>query len=333
MSPDGDEIRAPMENSHQPGYGDKYYAKLKALERQIVDEYQELYTAMLTFTGSMRNDNGGWRCPADHLREVIDTWRPDEGRGVYHELRDVLSGKNWEYALVVEKHGNGYGHVHVAVFVDGEVSESDFHSVIDTHLRHCDIAYKDAHNYHSPDPDARPISVNRVDPDIDLEDTDTNSHDVEAIGNLGSYVGEYIGAYGEALFDRSIEELAFRAVSWATSTQLVRFSNGANEMIDEDLDRGGDDLLEDPVPVSNPDFDPEDPQGSPVKYENVGWELLGVETVDRDGADLHTIEHSGVSYTAIDGSEHLDPPKKMPPDRPQPRVESSSLRSFAADDD
>ncbi|MFB6137532.1 MAG: hypothetical protein ABEJ42_04225, partial [Halobacteriaceae archaeon] len=229
--PDGETVRGQMPNSHQPRYGDRYYARLKALERQMLQRYSNLSVALLTLTGSSKNDNGGWRCPADHLRDVINSWRPDRGRGVYHALRDSLSDREWEYALVVEKHQSGYGHVHVAVFVDGELEESDFHSAIDAHLRHCDIAHRDAHDYYSEDLEERPISVSEVNPA--LEPDQYGEHDM--IGNIGSYIGEYIGAHGEPLFDRGVDELAFRAACWATGTQMVRFSNGANEMIDDDL--------------------------------------------------------------------------------------------------
>ena len=190
-----------MENRQMPQYGDRYYARIKAFERQFVKEYDDPHSAMLTFSGSSENANGGWRCPADHLWDVIESWRPKRGRGVYHVLRDVLEDKPWEYVIVVEKHRSGYGHVHCGVFIDGKIAEEDFHRVIDTHLRKCDIAGWDAHNYHSPDPSDRPISVNRIDPG-NVEDG--------SIGNLGSYLGEYIGAYGEELFKRGLDELMLR---------------------------------------------------------------------------------------------------------------------------
>ena len=208
---------------------------------------------------------------ADHLRDVVESWRPDRGRGVYHKPRTVLDGKRWEYALVVETHRSGYGHVHCAVFVDGEVEESEFHSVIYTHLRKCEIAGWKAHDYHSPNEDDRPISVKRINP---------NADDVDAITNLGSYIGEYIGAYGEELFDRDLDELIFRAAAWASGTQIVRFSKGANEMIKRD--RGG------PKPEQpesrfypNSDFDPAhhshpDSDVAPSEVENPGWSIVGV---------------------------------------------------------
>ena len=326
--PEGERVRSPMPNSHQPNYGDTYYARLKALERQMVREYDDLHVAMLTFTGSTRNANGGWRCPADHLRDVIDSWRPDRGRGVYHTLRDALSAYEWEYALVVEKHDSGYGHVHCAVFVDGEIEKSDFHGAIDTHLRKCEIAHRDAHDYYHPDDDKCPISVSSVDTDLD-----PNQQDVEEITNVGSYIGEYIGAYGEALFDRSIEELAFRAAVWATSTQLVRFSTGANEMIDRELEESDSDDCE-PVMVQKTGFDPEaeDPSetvdGAPVEPIEDRWSIEGVGRVDDSGESIYDMHRKGVEYAEIDDAQHLDPPNPQPSDRPQPWTSETALSDY-----
>ncbi|MDZ7849875.1 MAG: hypothetical protein U5K70_03365 [Halodesulfurarchaeum sp.] len=326
--PDGNRVRTQMENAHMPEYGDKYYAKLKALERQIASEYDDLHIAMLTFTGSTKNGNGGWRAVSDHLRDVIDSWRPDRGRGVYHALRDSLECQEWEYALVVEKHQSGYGHVHCAVFVDGEVDESDFHPAIDAHLRTCNIAHRDAHNYFAEDETTRPISVSSVDTDLD-----PNRGDVDKITNVGTYIGEYIGSYGEPLFDRSIEELAFRAAVWATGTQLVRFSTGANELIREELDREQTELKV-PELVQKPEFDPEaeDPgetvEGSPFDVVNKGWSLEGVGRVDSEGETIYDVQNSGVQFVEIADSSHLDPINSQPPDRPQPRAKVRDLESF-----
>lgn len=326
--PDGERVRSQMPNSHQPEYGDRYYARLKALERQMVREYDNLHIAMLTFTGSTRNANGGWRCPADHLRDVIDSWRPDRGRGVYHTLRDALSDYEWEYALVIEKHESGYGHVHCAVFVDGVVDESDFHGAIDTHLRKCDIAHRDAHDYYHEDDEKRPISVSSVDTDLDLQQQDT-----EAITNVGSYIGEYIGAYGESLFDRSIEELAFRAAVWATSTQLVRFSTGANEIIDRELVEPDTDDQE-PVMVEKHQFDPDadDPSetvdGAPVEPIEGRWSIEGVGRIDGSGESIYDMHRNGVQYVEIEDAQHLDPPNPQPPDRPQPQISEAALTDY-----
>ncbi|WP_348612568.1 replication protein [Halobaculum rarum] len=327
-SPEGETVRAPLTNSHQPNYGDKYYARIKALERQITADYDDLYVAMLTLSGSSRNGNGGWRCPADHLRDVIDSFRPNEGRGVYHALYDSLRDYQWEYALVVEHHKTGYGHVHVAIFIDGKVDESDFHSAIDAHLRTCEIAHRDAHDYYSTDPSDRPISVRQVDSELDPDDYEQ----YDKVGNLGSYIGEYIGSYGGELFNRNLEELVFRASCWATGTQMVRFSTGANALIDRELDREEKEDAE-PVVIPNPDFDPEIDASNktdtkPFDVDGETWTLEGIGRVDADGETVYDLQRNGVQYQKIDGAEHLDPPNPQPPDQPFRRTSATSLREF-----
>lgn len=335
-NPDGDLVRAPMPNSHQPQYGDTYYARLKALERQFLARADNPHVVMLTFTASMKNANGGWRCPADHLRDLIDSFtdhvRPAIHRALGSNGADVDS---WEYARVVEHHGNAYGHMHVPLFIDGKVTEEDFRPVIDTHLRHCDPAGASAHDYYAPEAEARPISVARVDADLDPEDYDGTD---DVIGNVGSYVAEYIGAYGEDLFGRSIEELAFRAMCWATQSNRVDFSNGAQDLIDAGLDNQGEVELDDLELLDSERWASEDEieelvtdpnrSVSDALPEHDEWELDGIGIVDRDGETRHAVESKGVEYVQIDGAEHLDPIKHLPPDRPKPRSNKSTLAGF-----
>lgn len=213
------------------------------------------------------------------------------------------------------------------MFVDGKVTESDLHAAIDAHLQVCDIAHRDAHDYHHPDPRKTPISVSSVNPDLEPDHYESES----VIGNLGSYIGEYIGAYGERLFDRGLSELIFRASVWATGTQLVRFSNGANEMIRDDLGRETVERLEqEPVTISNPSFDPEKhatPESDVKPYEvvNPGWSIEGVCRVSRDGETTYSTERNGVQYHQIRGAEHLDPVKRQSTARPQLRTQQTSL--------
>jgi hypothetical protein len=109
------------------------------------------------------------------------------------------------------------------------------------------------------------------------------------IGNLGSYIGEYIRAYGEAPFDRGLDELIFRSAVWATGTQLVRFSTSANQMIRDDLGRETADRLDTKsVLIPNPSFDPEKPATpesdvKPFEVVNPVWSTVGVCRVDNDG--------------------------------------------------
>jgi hypothetical protein len=329
--PDGDLVRAPMPNSHQPQYGDTYYARLKALERQFLATASNPHVVMLTLTASNKNENGGWRCPADHLRDVINSFtdhvRPALHRALGSNGADV---DNWEYARVVEHHpGSAYGHVHVALFIDGVVSEADFRPVIDTHLRHCDPAGANAHNYYAPETEKRPISTSRVDTALDPEDYD-GAEDV--VGNLGSYVAEYIGAYGTELFDRNVEELAFRATCWATSTNRVDFSNGAQELISAEQDDDGKCEAEVVEPSgtdrwSSENYSDRSALDTPPE-QDCCWEFDGIGIVDQNGETCHSVENAGASYVEIDGAGHLDPVKKLPPDRPTPVFTCSRITEF-----
>ncbi|ELZ33405.1 replication-related protein [Halogeometricum pallidum JCM 14848] len=317
--PDGNLVRGQMSNSHQPRYRNRYYARIKALERQAIAQFDDLYVTMLSLTGSMQNANGGWRAPADHLRDVVSSWRPDRGRGVYHALRDSLSAANdvtrWEYAIVTEHHANGYGHIHVAVFTDGPVDQETFRPAVNAHVRKCDIAGAEAHQVTG---DGGVVSVSRVNPDLDPDDYDGSNE----VGNLGSYIAEYIGAGddGGDLLDRELSELIHRAACWATGTQRVRFSTGANELIDDDLAEEPDTDDGEPILVPRPEFDPDadDPgatvgYGAPHEVMNEGWTLDGIGTVDEDGEDVFDPGHEGVIWMNIDDARHLDPPNIQPP--------------------
>ncbi|MFY4815490.1 replication protein [Haloarcula sp. AONF1] len=327
--PDGNLVRAPLRNSHQPEYGNKYYARFKALERRMCMEYDNPQTAMLTLSGSSKNRNGHWRCIVDHLRDVIDSWRPERGRGVYHSLREALdvdAVSEWEYAIAVEHHKSGYGHVHVGIFADGELNEKMFRPVIDKHLEVCDIAHRDGHDYYHPDPEKRPISVNPLADNVE-----------DGVNNMASYLAAYIGASdGSELFDRAPEEILFRAAAWSSTTQRVRFSTGANEMIRRDAEAQGYNHgsgVRDAVSEIGGSWKPgttkeklqdaaADPDRSPAEYlESVGdggsWSLEGVGRVDNEGETVFEVENKTVKYLEIDGAESLDPPVRYGPERPK----------------
>lgn len=348
-SPDGDRVRAPMPNSHQPAYGDKYYARLKALERKVLENYDSPSICMLSLTGSSRTESGGWRCPADHIRDVVNSWRPSRGRGVYHTLRDVLDGYQWEYALITEHHDSGYGHVHVAIFVDGDVSESDFRPVIDSHLRNCEIAGPEAHDYHHPDQEKRPISLKQVDTSFDAKLAQSveqifgegkNSDgldDLAPVSNVAGYLASYIGAHGKELFDRDPSELMFRAACWATGTQMVRFSVGANELIEEDREENStsDSAPDEPVVIPNPDFEEDEEfhrdYNNPCEVVSEPWSLEGIGRVTKDGEEIFQTEHAGVQWETIEDASHLDRPSKTPFRRPRRRGDSAEISEFATD--
>jgi hypothetical protein len=201
--PEGETARTRLENSYQPRYGKRYYAKLKDLERGIERQYEGLTTVMLTFTASHQNAHGKKRCPADHMRDIAEGFKTAR-----KQLYQVLSGQNWQYAKVWEPHESGYGHMHVAVFVeDATVAGEMFKPVLDSYVKNTKAAGSEAHSVDNA------VSVN------------------DDIENLGSYISEYIGIFGDETLERPISEQMFYAVTWATGTRRVEFSNGAQDII------------------------------------------------------------------------------------------------------
>jgi hypothetical protein len=284
--PEGETVRTELENSYMPKYGKRYYAKLKDFERGVAREFEDLTTVMLTFTASHRNDKGGWRCPADHMRDIMDGY--DAAR---KQLHHALSGRNWEYARVWEPHADGYGHLHLAVFVEDSDDRPDLHAddfapVMRSHVENCGPAGSKAH-----DPAGDSVSIN---------------NEVE---NLGSYISEYIGIFGDETLSRPITEQMFYAVTWATNTRRVDFSNGAQELMKREHfrretglrpeDRGGESLKR-WKETGDPDGD--------VSGAQSDWEVASICTVQAGQPNYADPTTGGVETTAIRGRSGVDPP-------------------------
>jgi len=297
--PDGKAARTRLENSYQPRYGKRYYAKLKDMERGINREYESLRTAILTFTASNRNDEGGFRCPADHMRDIMDGY--DAAR---KQLHKVLDGYTWEYARVWEPHESGYGHLHMAVFIDDgdELEAGDFAPVMESHVRNCDPAGWDAHQ-----PWGDSVSLN------------------DNVENLGSYISEYIGIFGEEALDRPISEQAFYATTWATGTRRVDFSNGAHELINREQfrretglrpeDRGGSSYdewkggegVQGPSDNESSESDAQSvTEESEKGAEGGGWSVRSICTVRSRRPSYSDPTTGGVDTTPIDGRRGVD---------------------------
>ena len=301
--PDGETTRTRLENSYQPQYGKRYYAKLKDLERGIEREYEGLKTVMLTFTASNRNANGGLRCPADHMRDIMDGY--DAAR---KQLHKSLSGRNWEYARVWEPHDSGYGHLHLAVFVEDDpdrrdLGPGDCEPAMRAHVANCEPAGWEAHR-----PDGNAVSQN------------------DDVNNLGSYISEYIGIFGEEVLERPVSEQAFYATCWATGTRRVDFSNGAHDLMAREQfrretglrpeDRGGRSFVAwrrtgDPDNVEampDDESDGEAASSGGESAEGSGWSVRSICTVRSGQPEYADPTTGGVDRTAIDGRSGVDPP-------------------------
>jgi hypothetical protein len=307
--PEGETSRTRLENSYQPQYGKRYYAKLKDLERGIERRYENLTTVMLTFSASHLNANGQPRCPADHMREIADGWNTAR-----KQVYQALDGYEWEYARVWEPHEGGerspggYGHLHVAIFVEGDGLEADrFEPVMESYTRNVKAAGTEAHTVENA------VSVN---------------DDVE---NLGSYISEYIGIFGDEVLDRPIYQQMFYAVSWATNTRRVDFSNGAQEIISGEQfrretglkpeQRGeagvGSASVESGGERSQPEgeVDPDDKAVLKLDGEEPGegdgWQVSSICKVMHQEPEYMDPSVGGVEAVDIVGRDGMDPPREV----------------------
>jgi hypothetical protein len=268
QNPEGERVKGSDPHRFAPEYCDKQYAKLKDLERGLRDEYgKRLHTAMLTFTASSTDAEGDPLPPVDHLDELLSSWE-----AVTRSLRREMEGRRYERLAILEPHQSGYVHVHMAVFVDGVVSREDFAPVIEAHLRNCEAAGEDAHDL----ADDSTVSVRHVGADRS-EDT---------IENLGTYLAEYLGAYGEEPTEAPDNVQAANALLWATGKRRWRPSNGAQSYMATNRDEA-------------------------VLSE---WELVAIE--DGDGEE-HEVGVGGGGVTRLttctDVREEEPPPDDDPP--------------------
>jgi hypothetical protein len=245
--PGGDRVTGSSPNRFDPDYADKQYAKLKDLERGLRENWGKLlHTVMLTFTASSTTAEGDPVGPVDHLDDLTGSWD-----AVRRELNRVLDGREWEYLWILEPHESGYLHRHLAVFVKGPVEGGEFAPVIEAHLRNCEGAGRDAHDV----ADESTISVNRV----------ANERNADEIGNLGTYLAEYLGTYGDDALEAPDQQQMANAVLWGTGKRRWQPSQGAQSYMA--TNRGGDVSL---------------------------WEFVGIE--DGDG-EIHDAPSGGTVAT------------------------------------
>ena len=219
---DGETARGGDPHRFDPDYSDKQYAKLKDLERGVGEAFgKRLHTAMLTFTATS-TPAGDPLPPADHLDGLLESWE-----AIRRALDRVLGDRRYARLAILEPHpgdgvNNGYLHIHIAVFVEGKITQRDLAPVIESHVRNCDLAKPDAH-----DPtDESTISIRHAGADrADLEDD-------EQLDELAIYLAEYLGTYGDDdPLDAPEHVQASNALLWATNRQRWRPCQTAQEFM------------------------------------------------------------------------------------------------------
>ncbi len=302
-SPEGETVRAPLENSYQPGYGDKYYARLMDLKRGIERRWGDMTIAMLTLSASTLDRQDRPRPPADHMQDIRDGWQTAR-KQLYH----LLDGREWCYARVWEPTSTegegpeGYGHMHIAVFVrdpEDTVTAGDFTPFMRSFVSNTPPAGWDAH---------RPV-VGGSDGAVSV------THELEE-ANAATYVSEYIGQYGEHLHERPAHERAFLATAWATGTRRVEFDSRAQELI-----RGEEFRRETGLRPEDRGESESDSKGCETGAENEedtegdgeGWTLDCLCDVSNGRPECYTPENSTVNVSMVDGTASSRPKDFGPP--------------------
>jgi len=304
--PDGETVRGRLENSYQPQYGDRYYAKLMDLKRGIERRWSDMSIVMLTLSASTLDQQDRPRPPADHMTDIREGWQTAR-KQLYH----VVDDREWCYARVWEpttrdgQGPEGYGHMHIAVFVrdgDNTVTAGDFEPVMRSYVTNCPPAGWEAHRPPEDDEDSddSPVSVTHQ-----LEDA-----------NAATYVSHYIGQYGDELHERPAHERAFLATTWATNTRRVEFDNTAQDLIKGEQFRRETGLRPEDRGQSESDSkDREtDTDGEQdMEGDGDGWSLDCLCDVSNGRPEYYTPENSTVDTTAIDGTTASQPKNLGPP--------------------
>ena len=248
-----EEFTVPLGVSFSPEYQSATYAKLMALQRQLIGEspddsptgeaftgaYDEPVTVLFGLTASayrvVGESGSGHRPVTDHDREIRGVWSGSSSsvkRSLRYVLEDKLglSSEHYAWWWQSEPHpGDGaaaaYSHSHPIVIFDGarssvpvdEISEETFRSVVAKHVAECEGAEWSGHQIREEGESA--VRVRKPD----------------EIQDFGSYVSKYLSlGPDQDLLERSDEYIMWAASQWATATQKYSKSKTATAAIKAD---------------------------------------------------------------------------------------------------
>jgi hypothetical protein len=193
---------------------------------------------MLTLTGSSRPDGGDPLPPVDHLDELLASWE-----SVSRDLRRTLDDYRSARLAILEPHpgdgpNNGYFHIHIAVFTAGQITAGEFQSVLDKHVKHCDIAEPAQHTTDE-------IQVRHVGRDRNWKHNHALAEGLswtsDSIQNLAGYLAEYLGTSWDDPLDQPEHVQAANSVLWATERQRWRPCSDAQMIMSADQPEPSDD--------------------------------------------------------------------------------------------
>jgi hypothetical protein len=173
--------------------------------------------------------------------------------------------------------------MHVAVFVEADdLAAERFRPVLDSYVSNTGPAGRDAHTI------GNAVSVN------------------DEVENLGSYISEYIGIFGDETLTRPISEQMFYAVTWATNTRRVEFSNGAQGIISGERFRRETGLK--PEQRGEAEGYSEAANGDESGEE---WRVDSICRVRRGTPEYADATSGGVETVPIEGRPGMDPPRDL----------------------
>jgi hypothetical protein len=212
-------------------YQKKYNAQIDAWLRELVGgdrpsggrtaaTFDDPHIALITLSASSKPD--GQRVgPVDHLEALQESWR-----STYHAIRNRLrslgfDSSEWQYDRRAEPHKNDrgdgrginecYGHEHVVLVVDGEVSAEELRPVVEKHVEANKWAGEEAHG-------ADAVEVRTPD----------------ELNDPAAYVADYCSIDPVGLFDRSPAYQAWAAAATAANYRTVTRSEAAREAAEAD---------------------------------------------------------------------------------------------------
>jgi len=230
---DTEEYHVDAQTRWSKSYQKKYAAQLDAWLRELTGgqrpsggetapSFDNPRIGLITLSASSKP--GGERVgPVDHLEALRSSWE-----SVYHQMRNTLrslgfESNEWQYDRRAEPHtgkrgtlgiNECYGHEHIVLVVDGEVSEPDLRPIVEKHVDANDWAGEEAHG-------SSAIEIREPD---ELED-------------VAAYVAGYCSIEPTDLLDRSPTYQAWAAAATAANYRTVSRSEAAREAAKADACR------------------------------------------------------------------------------------------------
>jgi len=242
--PEYDRFSFSASDRWSPDYQKEFYAQCQGWLRELTGgerpsggetpaSFDNPSVAFLTRSASSVPD-GDRIGPVDHANRLRGPWRE-----VYQNLRYVLDkhgfqNDEWQFWRVLEPHpGSGqnqcYAHEHAIIVVDGDISQSAFQPVMETHVAATEGAGLDAHT-NTPCPEHTQSSPNpwdAADGACDDCDTPVSVRDPESVENIAAYVADYASIDPLDLFEREPSYIAWAAAMTAGNIRTVSRSDSA----------------------------------------------------------------------------------------------------------